>query len=39
MIGDDALVWIQMQGAHDAWHAEREVDVPAIPRLTAKSAA
>ncbi|TIT09506.1 MAG: addiction module antidote protein, HigA family, partial [Mesorhizobium sp.] len=27
--------WLRMQAAHDAWHAEREVDVSATPRLHA----
>lgn len=35
LFGDGAGVWIRMQGAHDQWHAEREVDVSAIPTLTA----
>jgi hypothetical protein len=26
-------VWIGMQGAYDAWRAEREVDVSGIPTL------
>ena len=35
MFGDGAAVWLRMQAAHDAWHAEREVDVSAIPTLAA----
>ena len=35
LFGDGAGVWIRMQGAHDAWHAEREVDVSAIPTIRA----
>jgi addiction module HigA family antidote len=35
LFGDGASVWIRMQGAYDAWHAEREVDVSGIPTLTA----
>lgn len=35
MFGDGAAVWLRMQAAHDAWHAERDVDVSAIPRLSA----
>jgi antitoxin HigA-1 len=35
LFGDGAGVWIRMQGAYDAWHAEREVDVSGIPTLTA----
>ncbi len=33
MFGDGAAVWLRMQAAHDAWHAEREVDTSAIPTL------
>lgn len=35
MFGDGAAVWLRMQAAHDAWHAERDVDVSSIPRLSA----
>ncbi len=35
MFGDGAAVWLRMQAAYDAWHAEREVDVSAIPTLRA----
>jgi addiction module HigA family antidote len=35
MFGDGAAVWLRMQAAHDAWHAERSVDVSAIPTLRA----
>jgi addiction module HigA family antidote len=35
LFGDGAGVWIRMQGAYDAWHAEREVDVSAIPTIRA----
>jgi addiction module HigA family antidote len=35
MFGDGAAVWLRMQAAHDAWHAEREVDVSGIETLTA----
>lgn len=35
MFGDGAAVWLRMQAAFDAWHAEREVDVSAVPRLDA----
>ena len=27
LFGNAPLVWIRMQGAYDAWHASREVDV------------
>jgi addiction module antidote protein, HigA family len=33
LFGDGAGVWIRMQAAYDTWHAEREVDVSAIPTL------
>ncbi len=33
MFGDGAAVWLRMQAAHDAWHAERDVDTSAIPTL------
>jgi addiction module HigA family antidote len=35
LFGDGAGVWIRMQGAYDAWHAEREVDVSGIPTIRA----
>ncbi|MER8592906.1 MULTISPECIES: HigA family addiction module antitoxin [unclassified Mesorhizobium] len=35
MFGDGAAIWLRMQAAYDAWHAEREVDVSAVPRLHA----
>jgi addiction module HigA family antidote len=33
LFGDGAGVWLRMQAAYDAWHAEREVDVSGIPTL------
>lgn len=33
--GGRADMWLRMQATHDAWHAEREVDVSAIPTLRA----
>ncbi|WP_455480073.1 HigA family addiction module antitoxin [Bartonella sp. B23] len=33
MFGDGAAVWLRMQAAYDAWHAEREIDVSKIPTL------
>lgn len=33
--GGSADMWLRMQATHDAWHAEREVDVSAIPTLRA----
>lgn len=35
LFGNAALVWVRMQGAYDAWHACREVDVSAVPTLVA----
>jgi addiction module HigA family antidote len=35
LFGDGAAIWLRMQAAHDAWHAEREVDVSGIPTLRA----
>jgi len=33
LFGDGAAVWLRMQAAYDAWHAERDVDVRAIPTI------
>lgn len=35
LFGDGAGVWLRMQAAHDAWHAERDIDVSDIPTLHA----
>ena len=35
LFGNTPLVWIRMQGAYDAWHASRDVDVSAVPTLFA----
>jgi addiction module HigA family antidote len=35
LLGNGAGIWLRMQVAHDAWHAEREIDVSDIPTLTA----
>ena len=35
MFGDGAAVWLRMQAAYDAWHAERDIDVSGIPTLHA----
>lgn len=35
LFGNAPLVWIRMQGAYDAWHAAREVDVSGVPTLFA----
>ena len=37
LFGNAPLVWIRMQGAYDAWHTTREVDVSAVPTLLARS--
>ncbi|HEY5047191.1 MAG TPA: HigA family addiction module antitoxin [Rhizomicrobium sp.] len=33
--GDGAGVWLRMQAAHDAWHAERSVDTSRIQVIKA----
>lgn len=33
--GGSADMWLRMQANYDAWHAEREIDVSAIPTLKA----
>lgn len=33
LFGDGAAVWLKMQAAHDAWHAERETDLSNVPTL------
>lgn len=35
LLGNEPLFWIRMQGAYDAWHASREVDVSGVPTLFA----
>jgi len=35
MFGGGPLAWVRMQGAYDAWHAARRVDVSSIPVLGA----
>ena len=35
LFGNSPLFWIRMQGAYDAWHAEREVDVSGVPTIEA----
>ena len=35
LFGDGAGVWLRMQAAYDAWHAEREVDLSGIPTIRA----
>lgn len=38
LFGDGAGIWVRMQAAYDTWHAEREVDVSAIPTIRARVA-
>lgn len=33
LIGNGPAMWLNMQTAHDLWHAVRETDVSAIPTL------
>lgn len=33
LFGNGPRLWLGMQVAYDAWHAERDVDVSAIPTL------
>jgi len=33
--GDGAGVWLRMQAAHDAWHAERSVDLSKVTTIKA----
>jgi addiction module HigA family antidote len=33
LLGNGPGLWLRLQAAHDAWHAEREVDVSAVPSL------
>lgn len=35
LFGGTPISWVRMQGAYDAWHAEREVDVSNIEPLEA----
>lgn len=35
MFRTDVLFWVRMQGAYDAWHATKSVDVSAVPRFVA----
>ena len=39
LCGNGPRLWVNMQAAHDLWHAERKVDVSAIPTLAAPSEA
>jgi len=32
-LGNGPGIWLRMQAAYDAWHAERDVDVSAVKRL------
>ncbi|UEM15448.1 HigA family addiction module antitoxin [Bradyrhizobium barranii subsp. barranii] len=33
LVGNGPAIWLRLQAAHDAWHAEREVDVSEIKTL------
>ncbi|AQX31548.1 addiction module antidote protein, HigA family (plasmid) [Bartonella schoenbuchensis R1] len=33
LFGDGAAVWLRMQAAYNAWHAEHETDVSKVPTL------
>ena len=33
LFGDGAAVWLRMQAAYDAWHAENNMDLSEIPTL------
>ena len=33
LLGNGAGIWLRMQAAHDAWHAERDVDTSEIQTL------
>ena len=35
LFGDGAAVWLRMQAAYDTRHAEREIDLSAIPTIRA----
>jgi antitoxin HigA-1 len=35
LFGDGAAPWLRMQAAHDTWHAERNIDLKAIPTIRA----
>ncbi len=33
LVGNGPAIWLNMQTAHDLWHAQKEVDVSNIPTL------
>jgi len=33
LFGNGPGLWLRLQAAHDAWHAEREIDVSSVPTL------
>lgn len=35
LFGDGGGIWIRLQAAYDLWHAQRTVDVSAIPTIKA----
>jgi antitoxin HigA-1 len=35
LVGNNPAIWLNMQSAHDLWHASRQVDTSQIPTLKA----
>jgi addiction module HigA family antidote len=35
LLGGGPMMWVNMQSAHDVWHAERDIDTSNIPTLDA----
>jgi addiction module HigA family antidote len=35
LFGNGPGLWLRLQASFDAWHAEREVDVSAVPTIKA----
>jgi addiction module HigA family antidote len=35
LFGGGPMMWVNMQSAHDVWHAERDIDTSNIPTLDA----
>ncbi len=33
LFGNGAAIWLRLQAAHDAWHAERDIDLSNVPCL------
>ena len=38
LLGNGPLIWLNLQGACDLWHASRDIDVSGIPTLKDKRA-